>query len=82
MPADFRRHVVGKLGEMFVTVISFNYALLVSTYRHFLKPTDSFLFEWHTKSSPINSASYNELYPQNGDRIVNMDYVTSLHPLY
>ena len=30
MPAGFRRHVVGKLGEMFVTVVSFEYALLVN----------------------------------------------------
>ena len=28
---------------------------------------------------PLNSTYYTVLYPQNGDRIVNIDYVTSLH---
>jgi len=31
---------------------------------------------------PLNSTYYTVLYPQNGDRIVNIDYVTSLHPIY
>jgi len=33
-------------------------------------------------SSPFNSAQYAELYPQNGDRVVTIDSVTSLHPMY
>ena len=70
---------------MFVAVISPKYALLISYWsyklRHFLKQTDSILFEKHTKSSPINSTNYTVLYPQNGDRAVNIDYVTSLHAM-
>ena len=31
---------------------------------------------------PVNSTHYAVLYPQNGDRIVTIDYVTSLHPMY
>ena len=61
-------------------------ALLISYWsyklRHFLKQTDSILFEKHTKSSPINSTNYTVLYAQNGDRAVNIDYVTSLHAVY
>jgi len=36
----------------------------------------------NTKSQPLNSTHYAVLYPQNGDRIVTIDYVTSLHPMY
>ena len=32
--------------------------------------------------SPFNSAHYIVLYPQNGDRTVIIDSVTSLHPMY
>jgi len=69
---------------MFVTVKFLKYALLVSqwSYGHFLKPTDSILFEKHNKSSPLNYRNYFELYPQNGDRIVNIDYATLFHPVY
>ena len=34
------------------------------------------------KSSPFNSTHYIVLYPQNGDRIVTIYSVTSLHPVY
>jgi len=54
-------------------------------YGHFLKPTDSILFEQHDKSSPFNSTHHIVLYQQNGDRIVTTDsVVTSLHtrPMY
>jgi len=44
--------------------------------------TDSILFRWHDKSSPFNSTHHVVLYPQNGDRIVTIYYVTSLHPVY
>jgi len=48
-------------------------------YGHFLKPTDSILFEQHDKSSPFNSTHHIVLYQQNGDRIVTTDsVVTSL----
>ena len=69
---------------MFVTVIALKYALLVSqwSYGHFLKLTDSILFEQHDKSSPFNSTHYVVLYPQNGDRIVTIDSVTSFHPMH
>ena len=36
----------------------------------------------NTKSEPLNSTHYAVLYPQNGDRIVTIDYVTSHHPMY
>ena len=41
-----------------------------------------FFFEEHGKSSPINSTQYAKLYPQNGNRIVTIDSVTSFHPVY
>jgi len=64
---------------MFVTVIALKYAFLVSQW--FLKLADSVLFELRDKSSPFNSTHYIVLYPQNGDRIVTIDSVTSLHPI-
>jgi len=69
---------------MFVTVIALIYALLVSqcSYVHFLKLTDLILFEQDAKSSLFNSTHHIVLYPQNGDRIVTIDSVTSLHPVY
>ena len=65
-------------------MIALEYALLVSqlTYEYFLKLADSILFEKHVKSSPFNSTHYVVLYPQNGDRIVTIDSVTSLRPVY
>jgi len=36
----------------------------------------------YDKSSPINSAHYVNLYPENGDRVVANDFVTSFHPKY
>ena len=68
---------------MFLTAIEPKYALLASqwSYGRFLKLTDSILFEWHDKSSPFNSTHYVVFYPQNGDRIVTIDSVTSLHPV-
>jgi len=30
---------------------------------------------------PLNSTHYTVLYPQNGDRIITIDYVTSLRPM-
>ena len=84
MPIAFCRHLVGKNREMFVTVIALKWALLVShwSYGHFLKITDSILFERHVKSSPFNLTHYIVLYPQNGDRIVIIDSVTSLQPVH
>jgi len=32
--------------------------------------------------SPLNSTNYTVLYPQNGDSIVAIDYMTSLHAMY
>ena len=40
------------------------------------------LFKQHDKSSPLNSTHYAVLYPQNGDHIVAIDSVTSLHTMY
>jgi len=39
------------------------------------------LFKYQDKSSPLSSTRYAMLYPQNGDRIVAVDSVTSLHPV-
>ena len=39
------------------------------------------LFKYHRKSSPLNSTHYAVLYPQNDDRIVAIDSVTSFHPV-
>ena len=40
------------------------------------------LCKQHDKSSVLNSTHYAVLYPQNGDRIVATDSVTSVHPMY
>ena len=67
---------------MFVTVILLKYALLVSwrSYEHFFKLTQFYL------NNAINlrifdSTHYIVLYPQNGDHIMTIDSVTSLHPV-
>jgi len=49
---------------------------------HVLKLSDSILFEYYNKSSPFKATHYVVLYPQNGDHIVNIDSVMSLHPMY
>ena len=69
---------------MFATVTALKYALLVSqwSYGYFRKLTDSILIEKRDKSSPFNSTYYVVLYPQNGDPIVTIDYVTLLHPVH
>ena len=69
---------------MLVTVIALKYALLVSQWScgHFRKLTDSILCEQLHKSSPFNSTHHAKLYPQHGDRIVTIDSVTSLNPMY
>ena len=69
---------------MFVTVIALKYALLEILWScgHFLKLTDSILFEQRDKSLPFNSTHDVVLYPQNGDRIVTIDSVTLLHRIY
>jgi len=48
----------------------------------FSKLTDSVLFAWHDKCLPFISTHYVVLYPQNGDRNVTINYVTSYHPMY
>jgi len=60
---------------MFVTEIALQYALLVThwSYGHFVKLTDSILFEYHDKSSPFNLTRYIVLYQQKGDHIVTID---------
>ena len=40
------------------------------------------IFSRPDKSSPFNSTHYVVLYPQNGDRIVTIESVTSLHPMH
>jgi len=45
------------------------------------KPTQVSLI-YRDKSSPLNSTHYAMLYPQNDDRVVAIDSVTSLHPVY
>jgi len=40
------------------------------------------LLKKHDKSLPLNSTHYAMLYPQNGDRIVAVDFVTLFHPMY
>ena len=40
------------------------------------------LVKQHDKSSPVNSTHHDMLYPQHGDRIVAIGYVTALHPVY
>ena len=61
--------------------MAFKYTLLASqwSYGHFLKLSDSVLFASHDKCLPFSSTHYVLLYPQNGDRNVTIDYVTSLH---
>jgi len=67
---------------MFVTVIALRYALLVSrwSYGRFIKLIEFYL------NNPINLRHLIErfmsCYLQNGDRVVTIDYVTSLYPMY
>ena len=44
------------------------------------KPTDR--TKQHDKFSSVNSTHFAILHPQNGDRIVNIDYVTPFNPTY
>jgi len=69
---------------MFVSVIAFKYSLLVSqrSYKQFLNYLIQFYLNNNNKSLPFNSAHYIVLYPQNGNRIVIIDSVTFLHPMY
>jgi len=65
-------------------VIALKYALLISqgSYRYFLKLTDSILLNNTRKSLTFNWMHYGMLYPQNGDRIMTIDSVASLHTMY
>jgi len=72
---------------MFVTAIALNIRfvgkpVIVWTMGHFRKLNDSIFVEKLDKSSPFNRTHYVVLYPQNGDRVVTIDAVTSLHPVY
>ena len=67
MPAGIRRHIVGK------TLRSVCYSV-VTLIR--------FSGRSVIKSWPLNSTHYAMLYPQNGDRIVTIDSVASLRPMY
>jgi len=51
---------------------------LIFSQTHLVK----FYFELHGKYSPTNSTHFAKLYPQNGERVVNIDSVTSFHPEY
>ena len=78
MPPGFRRHLVGKTLRN-ICCSDVTYTCFVG---HFLKLIDLILFQKHGKYSPINSAHCAKLYPQNGDGIVTIDPVASLHPIY
>ena len=85
MPVDFCRHlVVGKTPEKRLSpAIALKYASLVSrwwSFGHFLKLT-----RFHSNNTILNLrhltpciVSCYRAYPQNGDRIVTTDSVTSL----
>jgi len=66
---------------MFVTVIALKYALLVSqcSHGHFLKMMQLY---FNNTINLRHLTHYIVLYTQNGDRIVTIDSVTSLHPMY
>ena len=72
-----------KLSEMFATLMSFKYALSAGWWScgHFPQLV-KFYSNNTVKSSPINSTRYAKLYPQNGDRIVAIDSVTTFYPMY
>jgi len=82
MPAGF---LVRKTPiNVFVTVISRKYVLLASYSDHtdiFIKQRIECCFSNTTHLRPHNSTHCAMLYPQNGDRIVAIDSVTSLHPM-
>ena len=69
---------------MFVTLIALKYALLVSqwSYGHFLKLTDSVFLNNTINICHLTQRIVIVLYPQNGDRIVSIDSVTALQPMY
>jgi len=84
MPAGFRRHLVGKtLRDNFhcdIAEIRFVDKLVIIQTFH--KPADRMLFKQHDKSSPLNFTHYAKLYPQNGERIVTIDSLTSFYPMH
>ena len=49
-------------------------------HRDVIKNTQGDSYVIRGKSSSINSTHYAKLYPQNGERIVTLDSVTSIHP--
>jgi len=69
---------------MFSTVVSLKYALLASqwSYRHFHEQRIDCYLNCRINLRPYSYTHYAMLYPQNGDRIVDIDSVTSLHPMY
>ena len=84
MPAGFRRHLVGKtLRTVFhcdIAEIRFVGKLVIIQTFH--KSKDRMLFKQYDNSSPLNSTHYAMIYPQNGDRIVAIDSVTSPPSVY
>ena len=79
MPVGFRRHLVGK--TLFSLWYRWN-TLCWQASNH----TDIFINQriecYINNTTNLNSMYYAMLYPQNGDRIVAIDSVTSLHPVY
>ena len=85
MPAGFRRHLVGKtlLNDFHWDIAEIRFVGKLVIIQTFHKPMDWMLIKLHDKSSPLSPHFYAMLglYPQNGDRIVAIGSVTSLHPM-
>ena len=69
---------------MFATLPSLKYALLVGSDQVdiFLNQLVKFYSNSIVNLHPLNYTHYAKLYPQNGEHIVIIDYVTSFHPVY
>ena len=79
MTVDFCRRLVGKTLTNVCHCTSIRFAVKSVIMDIFLKLTDSVFLN---KSSPFISVHNVVLYSQNGDRIVTIDSVTSLHAMY
>jgi len=79
--AGFRRHLVGslKLLEMFFTIYDIAEIRFVGKLGGH---ADIFVNQWIECYVNLRSLTPQMLYPQNDDRIVAIDSVMSLHPIY
>jgi len=84
MPAGFRRHLVGKtvVNVFHCDIAEIRFVGKLVTIRHFINQRTECYLNYRINLRPPSYTHYAMLYPQNGDRIMAIDSVTSLHPMY